>query len=145
MSRSGKTSKAILSWRGQTWAELELRDLQGDVSTNGNAPTELQDVGDGLFVHKCIPASGSKQRGQPDAEYDVFLPTQPETSHLQSRRTTSPSKVRLDIKTFDNWKDMPTLHLPINRLAEIPVFEVIEGVESQHQGVPDFANAQQLK
>ena len=145
VSRDGKCWKATLSWREQKWAELELGDLQSDTSMDEHVPTKVQDLGDGFFVHKYFPASGSKQRGQPDAEYDVFLPNQPETSSLQSRRIASPSKIRLDFKTFDDWRDMPTLHPIINRLAEIPVFEFIEGAESTHKGVPDFSNAQRLK
>lgn len=144
ISQGESSCKATFSWRGQSWGKLGIGDLQRDTSTNGHVPTKSQDVGDGLFVHKCVPASGTKQRGQRDAEYDVFLPNRPETSCLQSRRVASPSNLRLSIRTFDDWKDMPTLQLPVNRLAEIPVFEFIEWVVIIHKGVPDFSDAQQL-
>ena len=144
ISRGENWCKATLTWRGQSWGEVKIGDLQTDTLTNGHVPTTSQDVGDGLFVHKYVPSSGTKQRGQRDAEYDVFLPFRPEASSLQSRRVASASNIRLSIRTFDEWKNMPTLQLPINRLAEIPVFEFIEGVESIHKGVPDFSDAQQL-
>ena len=145
ISRNANSCKARLSWRGMQWAKMELGDLQPDKPTpKGDASVRSQDVSDGLLVHKYIPASGSKQRGQADAEYDVFVPNQPETSSVQSKYLASPRNVQLEIKTFDDWKELPTLHIPVNRLAEIPIFEILEGSVTNRQGVPDLSNAQQL-
>ena len=145
ISRSETSCKATLSWRGQQWAELELKDLQRDNSEpSKDKEAELESADDGLFVHKYIPASGSKQRGQPDAQYDVFFPNEAGTSSVRSRRVASPSNVQLKIKTFDDWKQLPTLHLPVNRLAEIPIFEILEGAATEYQGATDLSNAQRL-
>ncbi|KAF9733977.1 hypothetical protein PMIN01_08320 [Paraphaeosphaeria minitans] len=84
---------------------------------------------EGLFFHKFIPTTaseGSKERGRADVDYVGFLPNDEEAKaprQVQSTLVADKAVIRFD--SLD-WKRLPTLHHIVDRLAEIPIYEVVE-------------------
>jgi acetoacetate decarboxylase len=138
ITRSDESSfVAKASWRGATWGQFELQNLQKkDAST---VPTEAGESG-GLLLHKYIPGTGSNK---PDADYDVLLVNDLEEPAVQSFQTAHPADVRFEINKL-GWKQLPTLHSVISRLADLPVLEVLEGSLTKTQGVTDLSNMVRL-
>ncbi|MCJ1472618.1 hypothetical protein MMC13_001267 [Lambiella insularis] len=143
------TYGARISWRGAEWASFEWQGLRKQEAQDSNG-TDSADAttphDESVFVHKCIPASGSAQRAKSsvDAEYDVFHPypasTSAGTDSKPARHTTEASfKIHdLDVKR------LPTLHHIVSRLAEIPVFGIVEATVTEKKGVNDFSNARRI-
>ena len=131
--------KASVSWRGNKWAEFEWSGLQNQLP----AASDCADFGKGLLIHKWIPATGQAQRGKPDADYDVFIPTYGQGPPHATRTTMKSSRSHFKIWDSSESK-FPTLHHIVARLAEIPVFEILEGSLSETQEVDDLFSAQIL-
>lgn len=129
---------AKVSWRGAIWGEFEWKNLQGKEVEGGTVSIGKEggeSESEGLLLHKYIPGTGSST---PDADYDVLLVNfQDKSSRAKSSQSASPADVRFEIKEL-GWKDLPTLHPIVSRLAELPVFEVLEGTVTKKQGVPDL-------
>ena len=120
------------SWRHAQFVQLELEGLQ-------DHDRSLPQPDDGLFFYKYIPATG--ERGTADAEYPVCDPEQPP---VKLRRSLRASKGSISIHGLD-WKSLPTLHHIAERLAELPVFEFVEGTVTEGEGVHDFSRAYRVE
>lgn len=141
ISCNGGSITAKLSWRGAEWAEFEWKNLQKDgKDASMLLVKEKSGEGEGLLVHKYIPGTGSEEL---DADYDVLLLKDAEESSIQSIHTARPGDVRFQINELD-WKQLPTLHSVVSRIAELPVFEILEGSVTKAQGVSDFSKVQRL-
>lgn len=121
------------SWRGANFINLELRDL---VSSKD---VPLQSKEDGLLLYKYVPTTG--RPGYADAEYPVLVPTSSEQSLTKARRTTN-CNIAVDAH---NPKILPTLHHIVSRLAELPIFEIVEGTVVEGTGVEDLRSAYRVE
>ena len=151
-------SKARISWRGAEWAELQWSGLEEPAKgyessagfANGQTDGEQYGPGDensqGLFVHKCVPVSDmrDRQKQRADTEYDLFFPSwfgavgDPNTI---KRRKAKHAKLQIRNLGFQK---LPTIHHIVERLAEVPLFEVVEATIVEAKGVADTLGAQRL-
>ncbi len=152
--------EARIAWRGAEWATFHWRSLTDQaqqqpsrtgVSQNG-AHQDDDDVKDnnshnqeGMFVHKCIPASDGAERAQrrADAEYDVFIPAV-ETGGTRTKRVRKAEHAEFKFEDL-GFERLPTLHHIVSRLAEIPVFEVVEASLVEADGVGDLSGARRIE
>lgn len=164
-STSEADLEARLSWRGAEWAVLRWQALSSSPNpqTNGTTTTESNEVNgvstkdtteDGassgnLLVHKFIPSSDSaqrlkstKSREAADADYTVlFPPSKAQETELQSSQTAEHASFSIqDLGT----KKLPTIGHIINRLAEVPVFEVLEATITKEKGIKSWNNGVRL-
>ncbi|KEF61799.1 uncharacterized protein A1O9_03369 [Exophiala aquamarina CBS 119918] len=139
ISRSSTSCHATLSWRGTQWAEFHWKTLKYDTAT----VDEAEDPIGGLLVHKYIPATGQKSPQEADANYAVFIPAEPGVSTIKSKSVARKSDLEVRITDL-GWQKLPTLHPIVSRLAEIPIFEFLDGAVTAYQGVSDLAGAQRL-
>lgn len=143
------------SWMGEKFCALELEGLQDEntATTNGHANgvtngTTTTPRDDGLLLQKYIPATaspGSKVRGQPDVEYTTFV-SNADDAKTVTRSVQSTAKASKATISFDprDWKALPTLHHVVERLAEIPVYDVVEAKIVTGTGVSDVSCVQRL-
>ena len=120
------------SWRKTTFLTLELHDLE-DVNPS-DAP--FKDV---TLAHKYIPATGKP--GIADVEYSILIPPAKDFSITKSQRA---AKCNIKLDAHDG-KRLPTLHHVVKRLAELPMYEVLEGTIVEGTGLQDMALADRVE
>ena len=138
-----------LSWKGVQWASFWVKDLKED-SVSG----ELSNIGpvaeaeEGIFVHRYVPTTiDETSTGHADAEYDVVLgdcwsssdinnPHLDTNDHTDSasrdgqHRTSSNAGIEILGSERDK---LPTLHHIVDRLRELPIFEIVEATVSDQE------------
>lgn len=136
------------SWMGSKFATLRL-------NTTAEAQTQTQSNGDaapappsapaeqGLFFHKHIPSTGSlgsPERGQADVSYTAFLPNDLDAKTVERivLKEQKAQNATIELDALD-WKALPTLHHVVQRLGEVPVYEVVEAKVVQGTGVSDVS------
>lgn len=133
------------SWQGAVWGNLRLEELQEEDNS-----TEKGTIGgtadDGIIVYRYIPKVGTNEKGVAEAEYPVFVPHAAESKVIPSRvkRVRTTKKATLEINPL-SWDSLPTLHHVINRLAEIPIDEIVEAKVVEGEGVPDVSSAVRIE
>ncbi|CAK4030377.1 FAD binding domain-containing [Lecanosticta acicola] len=124
------------SWQGVNWGSFSLSDLKLlDPSVSASA---VPDDGDGILVHRYMPSVGKENKAKAEADYacfDAFAETEPKPKVFKSWEAGS---AKLEIDGGD-WASLPTLHHVVGRLAEIPIYEVVEARVVEGAGVSDVA------
>ncbi|KAK8160895.1 hypothetical protein BKA80DRAFT_332551 [Phyllosticta citrichinensis] len=130
------------SWQGATFGELALEDLH-EVDVGAEKGTIGGEADDGIIVYRYIPQVHN--RGQAADEHAVFVPHAEEGKVVPTTVKRIWKAERASVK-FDpkDWDALPTLHHVIDRLAEIPVYEVIGAKVVESEGVPDVSNAKRV-
>ena len=140
----GTDYEVRVSWRGAEWAKFIWQGLQeqhqqichDEVTMKGNS---LETHGEGIFVHKYVPASDGNEskpgKADADADYDVMIPTA-ELGEATTKRVREAKHSEFQISDL-GVKQLPTLHHIISRLAEIPVFDVVHGNIVECKGASD--------
>lgn len=135
-------------WMKSKFCAMTLQGLKEESSTtNGDvAAAELSPPfpkDEGLLFYKYVPATGSNGNmlhGPADVEYTAFLPSAEDARNVERKvlrsSTASSAAIRFDAL---GWKALPTLHHIVERLAEIPVFEVVEAKLVEGTGVSDVS------
>ena len=160
-----RTCEAHIAWRGAEWATFRWHGLSPE-SPPPPLPTQVAHIdtlsdshqlnghsdqtdgknrtSQGLFVHKCVPASDTAERRKrrADAEYDVFIPS----SGIRGTSVTTVQQAdHADFKIKDlGISKLPTLHHIVSRLAEIEIFEIVEASIVDEDGVPDLSGARMI-
>jgi hypothetical protein len=128
-----------VGWRGSVYAEFSWkhpeRSEKGDISYTDDQQSE------GLLVHKYMP---SHEVGKSNCENDVLLNNSGMTSSVRSQRVSTPAGTSLKIKDL-GVERLPTLHHIASRLAELPVFEILNGSVTEYQGMADFSAVEILR
>ncbi|OAA53577.1 Acetoacetate decarboxylase beta barrel domain protein [Cordyceps fumosorosea ARSEF 2679] len=121
------------SWAGG--APFLKMQMEGIRETN---IAEAADDG-ALLFYKYIPATG--RPGVADVEYPVCAPTRicQTVNHVQTAQTANIILDPLDEET------LPTLHHIVDRLAEIPFFEVAEATVAEGVVVNDMSTAYRIE
>lgn len=162
------------SWRGSTWAKFEIEGLEevsapeagsGDQSAANDAPlvpapATISASEDAQFIyHRYIPSNGrvtpfaagitEKAAGEDSIAYiplttdtDTHDHANPPPRVLRSFKA-SPAKARISITPLD-WQKLPTLHHIASRLAEVPVYEIVEAKVEEAVGVGDLSSWRRL-
>lgn len=131
------------NWRGAIWARFSLHDLADQDSDDADAQDSDRDAG--ILTHRYIPAVGRDQKGKADADYAVFVPKDEEAAVVPPKltRARKSANASIEIDGLD-WDALPTLHHVISRLAEIPVYDIVEAKLVEGQGVSDVSSARRI-
>lgn len=164
IQQDGNTWSLNASWMGSKFATLTLSEPVEQL-TNGDVAPQQQEAQPpfpppghgpppppketGLFFHKHIPATGSigsKERGQPDVSYTAFLPNDEDVKTVEKkvRKTLHAKHAQIRFDPLD-WKALPTLHHIVDRLQEVPVFEIVEAKIVEGTGVSDVSAARKVE
>ncbi|KAF2113756.1 hypothetical protein BDV96DRAFT_601233 [Lophiotrema nucula] len=151
VKKEGDSSRMEAGWMGSKFCDITLDGFQGHVEQarageNGQAPSQQKN--EGLLWHKYVPKTGprgSKERGTADVSHAVFLPNEEEAKTVEKKIVKTVKADTADIR-FDalDWKKLPTLHHIVDRLAEIPIYEVVEAKLVEGTGVSDVSAARAL-
>ncbi len=140
ITEQGDSYQMKIGLRGAVWGTFQWPGL-----AEAAFDTEQPDDNDNILVHKYIPATGGGSKGPPDADYDIFVPHAEEAADVPSATQRLRRTADASFKIIDLGPDqLPTLHHIVSRLAEMPVFEVVEATMRNYQGVGDFSSAQRL-
>lgn len=165
--RRGESSYFInTAWQGATWGRFRLTGLHETTSDKdsigGSAvavaaapappppsqgpPREPPGGGpdEGILSYRYMPGVGSSQKGTAAEEYPVYVPFSEERPTPRVSRTWTASSASFDIDAMDT-NALPTLHHVIERLAEIPVYDIVEAKVVEGTGVPDVASASRIE
>lgn len=128
---------AQVSWNGVQWASFSMTMLQNQ--NNVRKPSDS--VGKkNLLVHKYMPATTSQPcREKADADYAVLVNASPAV--VEQRTSTSAAKFNIIPRTE---RELPTLHPIVNRLAELPVLEIVEATVEKVLGMDDFSTTARI-
>jgi acetoacetate decarboxylase len=136
----GDTFTAKLSWRGRTWCTLQLPGLREQPNaTNENT------VAESILVHKYVPGTGPEVDVPPDADYAVVIPSDGDVKTSTTKRRSSLSTSSSIAFDSLDWQRLPTLHHIVSRLADVPIFEIVEATVVDANGVPDLAGAKRVE
>ncbi|PSN74359.1 FAD/NAD(P)-binding domain-containing protein [Corynespora cassiicola Philippines] len=141
-----KSWKMGAGWLGSMFCEMSLEDLQEPLINGAIEQQPSKESKDeGLLWYKYIPktgALGSKERGEADVAHPVFLRYAEEAKSVDRKVERSITASNASIK-FDglDWKRLPTLHHIVERLADIPVYSIVEAKVVEGQGVSDVRAA----
>jgi hypothetical protein len=138
---SSKTLEVSVSQRGVKWASFWLRGLSERRSSEHpqlektNSDSSIGE--DGLLVHKYITTTAEIQhRDKFDAEYDIFIPCQ------LTKVDWHQESLDAGFVFFPRGKqELPTLHHIVDRLAEVPVFEIVDASLTHEQGTQGMSAA----
>ncbi|KAK8191518.1 uncharacterized protein BKA78DRAFT_282581 [Phyllosticta capitalensis] len=130
------------SWQGATFGEMALEDLH-EVDVGSEKGTIGGEADDGIIVYRYLPQVHN--RGHAAEEHAVFVPHAEESKVVPTTVKKIWKAGRASVK-FDpkDWNELPTLHHVIDRLAEIPVYEVVGAKVVESQGVPDVSSAKRV-
>jgi hypothetical protein len=169
IARDEGTFKLKAGWMGNTFLDLSITGLGEKPVSNGVQGSGPPASGppasgppasgpppsgpppptpeEGLFFHKYIPmtaSEGSKERGQADVDYVGFVPNDEEAkAPRQVQSTVVADRAEIKFDSLD-WRRLPTLHHIVDRLAEIPIYEVMEAKVVEGLGGSDVKSARRL-
>lgn len=143
--RVADTWRVTAGWMGSDFLDLSLTGLGEDAARTTPENSIAADTeGRALLLYKYIPKVGnlgSKERGQADVEHAVIVPSADEAKAPRKvEKTMMAEKAQIKWDALD-WKRLPTLHHIVDRLAEIPVFEVVEAKIEEGKGLSDVRGA----
>lgn len=150
-----------LSWNGVKWASIWLKYLRTTSSSSGvlesaSLPEE------GAFVHKYNPGTTDDPAEiKHNSSQDLFIPDAPPSYNLiklgngekvgQNGVKISPKEFPSKVSsnagfeiTARNEGELPTLYPFVNRLAELPVFEIVNASLREGEGCRDPAKAYKI-
>jgi len=142
--RRGDSSYRInAGWQGAMWGNFHWSDLKEiDPATQGGSISGEDD--DGILGYRYIPSVGRENKGKAEADYPIFVPYKDDYPQPRPQRVWQTAKAGFKIDALD-WEALPTLHHVIERLQEIPVYEVIGGKVVEGVGVPDVGACKRIE
>lgn len=142
--RREKGYRINTSWQGAHWGSFSWTGLE-EVDPKLESGTISGEDDDGILVYRYIPRVGRNEKGIAEVEYPVFVPYAEDMPQPQTNKVwKATGKVDFKIDPLD-WEALPTLHHIIQRLAEIPVYEVVGGKLVEGVGVPDVGAARRIE
>lgn len=156
--------EANIGWRGTKWANFWLSDLHEESIENSN-PQNDEIAGEGLLVRKIAPSGPAEPPGHRLGQHsDVFYPdshsAQNDVSKTRNDHNANESLKNCNIIpmltsrkvskkagfTISSPKpeELPTIGHIVERLSEVPVFDIVEARFSREKGVRNFSNAVKL-
>ncbi|KAH8726889.1 hypothetical protein GQ44DRAFT_825459 [Phaeosphaeriaceae sp. PMI808] len=148
LEHNGQSYTLNAHWMSSKFCSLTLSGLKEGSATNGEVPSSPSKE-EGLFVHKHVPATsnmGNDQRGKADTEYTAFLSNDEDAKNVPRKveKTSTASSAEVKFDSLD-WKALPTLHHVIDRLKEIPIYEMVEAKVVEGTGVSDVRAMQRIE
>lgn len=142
--RREKGYRINASWEGAHWGSFNWAGLE-EVDPKLESGKISGEDDDGILVYRYIPRVGRNEKGLAEAEYPVFVPYAEDMPQPRTQKVwRATGKVDFKIDPLD-WEALPTLHHVIQRLAELPVYEVVAGKVVEGVGVPDVGAARRIE
>jgi acetoacetate decarboxylase len=142
VQRQEQSYSATTRWRDTVWGKFTLTGLE---EQKDNPTKNLESIDQGLLVHRYMPSVGKDAKGTPGAEYAVFVDLVEESQIVPTKIKRVLKATQGDIQIVEKgWKELPTLHHIVSRLAEIPVYDVIEAKVVEGEGVMDMSTARRI-
>ncbi|KAL4865541.1 hypothetical protein BDV12DRAFT_211035 [Aspergillus spectabilis] len=134
------------SWQGAIWGRFRWEGLEDEDPSVNAGPAGNGNIDGGVLVHRYVPKVGREGKGEAEVEYPVFVPNADESKLLVSKvtRVRVARNAGFEINGL-GWQALPTLHHIIERLAEIPVDEVLSARIIEGEGVPDVSSARRIE
>jgi hypothetical protein len=145
--RGGTQSYRInTGWQGSMWGNFVLEGLK-PVAAGADASVMTGKISgeddDGILVYRYMPKVGRENKGLSAEEHAVFVPFKEDLPQPQTTRVWQASRATIKIDSLD-WNALPTLHHVIERLQEIPVYEIVGAKVVEGTGVPDVGAARRI-
>ncbi|EMD91234.1 hypothetical protein COCC4DRAFT_45853 [Bipolaris maydis ATCC 48331] len=126
-------------WEGSFWGDFLLEGL-----TEIEPATEMGSISgeadDGILAYRYMPKVGYENKSIAADEHVVWDSFSAATTTPKPNRLFKATKAKFSIDPL-NWEQLPTLHHVISRLAELPVYEVVDAKVVEGLGVPDVSTA----
>jgi hypothetical protein len=136
----GTTSQIVkTSWRGAEWGCFEWQGLEEVTAEEQAGVMGGKDAGEGILSARYFPAVGSENRGKPEASSVVLDRFVDATSKPTIKRTLKAKTATVSLQAGDE-QALPTLHYITSRLAEIPIYEVVDARIVEGTGVADLSH-----
>jgi hypothetical protein len=137
----GNTSQIVkTAWRGADWGCFEWTGLQ-EVK-----PQEQQgmmgggtDAGEGILSARYLPAIGVNNRGKPECSGVILDRFADATTRPVITRVLKAQTASISLQAGSE-HSLPTLHYITSRLAEIPIYEVVDAKITEGLGVADLSH-----
>jgi 2-polyprenyl-6-methoxyphenol hydroxylase-like FAD-dependent oxidoreductase len=145
----GDTWTLNASWMSSKFCSITLSSVK-ESSCNGDATSEgsVASQDEGLFVQKHIPTTGrqNNKETKTDVSYITFLSNDEDAKSVERNysKTSKTSDASIKFDALD-WQALPTLHHIVERLQEIPIYEVVEAKIVEGTGVSDVRTAARLE
>jgi hypothetical protein len=134
----GRSSQIVkTSWRGAEWGTFEWGGLEEVTGDSEEGMMGGSDAGEGILAQRYFPAVGKEKKGQSEVDYAIMDRFAEATPRPVLTRRWKAKNASIEIKA-GNWKILPTLHHITSRLAEIPIYEVVEARIVEGTGVADL-------
>ena len=142
IGRRDKSLHMTIGWQGAHWGSLQLRDLNDQVNDDGSEST----LDPGILIHKHIPRTGFETKPEADADYTVVTSFAEDAQTVPSKmtRVQTSNKASFEVRETD-WDMLPTLHHVVSRLAEVPIYEIVEAKVVESRGVADLSSARRVE
>ncbi|GAM41708.1 hypothetical protein TCE0_042r15031 [Talaromyces pinophilus] len=138
--RRNTSYRVRTGWEGALWGDFLLQGLE---EVEVPASTEEKPEEEALLTYKYLPATGPENRGKAAEEYPVIYDAAANESKPKILKTYEAQKASFAIDPLD-WEQLPTLHHVISRLAELPIYDIVEAKVVEGEGVPDLAGARPI-
>ncbi|KAJ9604708.1 hypothetical protein H2200_010822 [Cladophialophora chaetospira] len=144
VQRSDNTYEIKTSWRGATWGTFKLSNLK-ETDASQSAGGVSGDVDEAQFMYRYMPTVSHEERGQkPAEEYFAAVHLAEESPAPKVTRCFETSKAEIALDACD-WKRLPTLRHIIERLVEVPVYEVVGAKVVEAVGVGDLRSCRRIE
>jgi 2-polyprenyl-6-methoxyphenol hydroxylase-like FAD-dependent oxidoreductase len=155
VQRSDSSYSINSSWRGAQWGSLQLSDLKEvtplpgppdpAAAQNPFAPADPSND-TAQFTYRYMPTVGSRAEDKAKAAEEYFayvnLPAEQPAPKVQRLFESKNASIKLDALS---WKQLPTLHHIVERLEELPVYEVMYAKVTESVGVSDLTSCQRIE
>jgi hypothetical protein len=138
-TRGRSTQIVTTSWRGAQWGSFEWAGLEEVPQDERQGMMGGPDAGEGILSARYFPAVGADNRGKPESSCVVLDRFADATTKPSIKRVLKAKSANIFIQAGEE-KDLPTLHYITSRLAEIPIYEVIEAKIVEGTGVADLSH-----
>ncbi|KAK7899774.1 hypothetical protein LTR67_003519 [Exophiala xenobiotica] len=142
--RGDKSYRINTSWQGAQWGNFRMEGLELNTDSSNVTGKISGEDDDGILVYRYVPTVGRENKAIAAEEYPVFVPYKEDMPQPVPQRTWQARKACFKIDALD-WDCLPTLHHVIDRLQEIPVYEVVSGKVVEGVGVPDVGAARRVE
>jgi hypothetical protein len=137
----GRSSQIVkTSWRGAEWGIFEWENLAEVPIESKEGMMGGSNAGEGILAARYFPAVGRDKKGQADADYVIIDRFAEATPKPRIERIFKAKNARITFDAGDEQR-LPTLHYITSRLAEIPVYEVVDARIIEGTGVADLSHA----
>lgn len=133
-------------WMGNNFLDLSLEGLaEGSEGSARGTPVPSEGKEDGLLFYKYVPKTGKEERGRAEVEYAGIVPNEAEEKAPRKvDRTLVAQRAEIRFEALEAQR-LPTLHHIVERLAEIPVYEIVEAKVVEGLGMSDVRGARRLE